>query len=247
MDIKEADILGESIYSHWYYVSKARAVKRLTTDLRPRSILDVGAGSGVFSRILLESTSAESSICVDPGYESDRDDECAGKALAFRRSVDDASADLVLFMDVLEHVDDDVAFLDQYSRSMAPGSHVLITVPAFQFLFSGHDVFLEHRRRYTIRSLESVTRRAGLEIVTSRYFFAFLFPVVVCQRLLNRALTSSGRTAARSALRRHSPVVNSLLTAIHAVELSVFRLNRLAGLSVFCLARIPADRKTTPA
>jgi hypothetical protein len=74
MDLKEEDILGADIGRHWYYRAKAAALRRAVGDLAPRRILDVGAGSGFFSRHLLAEAGAQSALCVDIGYPSERDD-----------------------------------------------------------------------------------------------------------------------------------------------------------------------------
>src|SRR5580693_7245398 len=79
MDLKEEDILGADIGRHWYYRAKAAALRRAVGDLGARRILDVGAGSGFFSRHLLAETGAQSALCVDIGYPSERDDSVAGK------------------------------------------------------------------------------------------------------------------------------------------------------------------------
>src|SRR5262245_12344142 len=108
MDLKEEDILGADIGRHWYYRSKAAALRRMVTPLRPQRILDIGAGSGFFSRHLLAEAGAQSALCVDIGYAADRDDSEAGKPVLYRRDTGPtADCDLVLMMDVLEHVDDD--------------------------------------------------------------------------------------------------------------------------------------------
>ena len=79
MDLKEEDILGADIGRHWYYRSKAAALRRAVTGLQPRHILDVGAGSGFFSRHLLAQTEARSALCVDIGMSA------FSKTLAKRR------------------------------------------------------------------------------------------------------------------------------------------------------------------
>ena len=236
MDLKEEDILGDAIAEHWYYVSKARALKRAISGLERGSILDVGAGSGIFSKVLLEDGFA-ASTCVDPNYDVEREESHAGKPLRFVKGVEASDAGLVLMMDVCEHVPDDAALIRQYADVVAPGAHFLITVPAFQFLFSAHDVFLEHYRRYTVASLEEAVRKAGLEVVRSHYYFAGIFPIAAAQRLYEKRILKQDPTLARSSLKRHSPVVNSALKALCAVELPVMKLNRAFGLSAFCLAR----------
>src|SRR3954466_4275186 len=107
MDLKESTLLGDHAAAHWYYRSKAAAIVRYLGDRKLDRILDVGAGSGFFTKHLLQHTPAASGLCVDTGYPDDYDEQCSGKPVAFRRSCDGVDADLVLFMDVLEHVDDD--------------------------------------------------------------------------------------------------------------------------------------------
>jgi hypothetical protein len=236
MDLKESEIIGEDAPRHWYYRSKAAAMLRYLDGQRFSRILDIGAGSGFFSKYLLEHSTAASGICVDTGYPRDWEEQHAGKTLAFRRSVDADQADLVMFMDVLEHVDDDVGMLVAYAAKATRGASLLITVPAFQWLWSDHDVFLEHRRRYDVADLEIAVRRAGLSIVRSSYYFGLVFPIAAALRLAGK-LRSKSTDAPKSQLKKHGAATNSILTAMCMAELPLLRLNRLAGLSVFCLAR----------
>src|SRR5262245_39516172 len=101
MDLKEEDILGADIGRHWYYRSKAAALSRAVKPVPFRHILDVGAGSGFFSRHLLAETAAQSAICVDPGYPNERHETQAGKPVRYLRNVGQVECDLVLMMDVL--------------------------------------------------------------------------------------------------------------------------------------------------
>lgn len=234
MDLKEEDILGTDIGRHWYYRSKAAALRRAVRDLAPKRLLDVGAGSGFFSRHLLSETTAESALCVDIGYPADRDDSVAGKPVLYRRDAGFTDCDLVLMMDVLEHVDDDRWLVRHYAEKVPSGAHFLVTVPAFSFLWSGHDVFLEHKRRYTLPAIEATMRDAGLEIVRGSYYFGFVFPLAAAVRLADRNTTEP-----RSSLKKQGGLTNGILTALCAAELPIFPINRLAGLSCFVLARKP--------
>jgi len=149
MDVKEQDILGDLINHHWYYRAKGAAMTRLLAGAPVRHVLDVGAGSGVFSRLLLDQGAIEAT-CVDPAYPSEHTEMQGGKPIRFVHVAANSDADTVLLMDVLEHVDDDTGLLREYVQNAAPGTRFLITVPAFMWMWSGHDVFLEHRRRYTL-------------------------------------------------------------------------------------------------
>jgi 2-polyprenyl-3-methyl-5-hydroxy-6-metoxy-1,4-benzoquinol methylase len=234
MDLKEEDILGGDIGRHWYYRSKAAALRRLVGGLRPQRLLDVGAGSGFFSRHLLARAGAQSALCVDIGYERDRDDSEAGRPVLYRRDCQATDCDLVLMMDVLEHVDDDAGLVRHYAAKVPSGAHFLVTVPAFRFLWSGHDVFLEHKRRYTLGEIERTLRAAGLEVVKGAYYFGLVFPLAAAVRLATRRDTQP-----RSSLSQHGALTNTVLAAACAAELPLFPLNRLAGLSAFVLARKP--------
>jgi hypothetical protein len=234
MDIKETYLLGEDIGEHWYYQSKARAMTQLLGIVQPSILLDVGAGSGFFSRHLLEHTTAKEAWCVDISYATERDSTIDDKPIHYRHSIDANPADLVLLMDVLEHVDDDTGLLREYLDKVSSGTRFLITVPAFQCLWSEHDEFLEHKRRYTLNQLETVVRNAGLTINTSAYYFGLVFPLAAALRLTQKLVAS--KRPARSQLQGHHALINAALRAVCMAELPVMERNRLAGLTVFCLA-----------
>jgi 2-polyprenyl-3-methyl-5-hydroxy-6-metoxy-1,4-benzoquinol methylase len=236
MDLKETDILGSSIDQHWYYASKAAATSRLLGNTPYKRILDVGAGSGFFSHHLLTHSSASEAWCVDISYDADSDATTGGKPVHYRRDIDAVDADLVLLMDVLEHVDDDVGLLRAYVEKVPSGSRFLITVPAFQFLWSGHDDFLEHKRRYTLAQLEAVVRNTGLTVKQGAYYFGLVFPIAAALRLLPKGAQPS---PPRSQLKQHHPLVNTILKTLCSVELPFMGANRLAGLTVFVLAQKP--------
>jgi 2-polyprenyl-3-methyl-5-hydroxy-6-metoxy-1,4-benzoquinol methylase len=233
MDLKEEDILGSDIGRHWYYQSKAAALRRMVGGLRPQRLLDVGAGSGFFSRHLL-ANGAQSALCVDVGYERTWDEMVGGKPVLYRRDCDATDCDLVLMMDVLEHVDNDAGLVSHYATKVPSGAHFLVTVPAFRFLWSGHDVFLEHKRRYTLAEIEQTMRTAGLDVVRGAYFFGAVFPLAAAIRLATR-----NDPTPRSTLKKHDALTNGLLAAACAMELPLFPINRLAGLSAFVLAKKP--------
>jgi trans-aconitate methyltransferase len=236
VDLKEEGVLGEFVEQHWYYRSKAAALLRMTSTLQSRRVLDVGAGSGFFSRKLLTGTEAQQALCIDPNYEKEWDESVVGKPIHFRRSCDSTNADLLIMMDVLEHVQDDQELLDSYVDMLTAGSYVLVTVPAFMFMWSGHDEFLGHYRRYTLKQMIGLLEESGLQLEQYCYYFGLVFPLAAAMRLLSR-LTSVQKDAPSSDLKKHNALTNSMLSFLCRMEIPLFRFNRLAGLSVFCLAR----------
>src|SRR6266550_5910490 len=211
MDLKELELLSGDQESHWYYASKSAALRKCLRDRSPEVILDVGAGSGFFTKVLLRDTTARSATCVDTGYPTDWSEIHFAKSISFRRTGGDPDADLVLFMDVLEHVDDDVGLLRAHVARARSGTRFVVSVPAFSWLWSSHDDFLHHRRRYTLSGVHELLSAAGLAPLTGFYFFGGLFPAVAAQRIWRRWRGAPDARTPRSDLRRHHPLTNAML------------------------------------
>ena len=145
--------------------------------------------------------------------------------------------DLVAMLDVLEHIDDDVAGLRSLCATLQRGGQVLLTVPAFPFLWSRHDELHHHKRRYRKRGLAAAAEAAGLEVVSISYFNTLLFPMAAALRLARNLLRRPG-----GADDEIPPAfVNRVLTAVFAWER--YLLHRVAlpvGLSLVLVARRPA-------
>lgn len=239
MDLKEQSQLGEDATGHWYYLSKGRAILAMLGPTTAKHLLDLGAGSGIFSRQLLQAGVTDRATCLDTGYPDELLAASDEPGLSFVRSTASRDFDLVLMIDVLEHVDDDVSFVRQYTKGLPGGTRVMVTVPAFRFLWSGHDDHLGHKRRYTRMHLRRVLSAAGLSIVDCRYFFAFILPVVMVRRLLGRILARITWSTTTSDLRRHSKLSNWLMTLLHDIERKLFfPFSYAGGLTVMCLARV---------
>jgi SAM-dependent methyltransferase len=207
-------------------------------------LLDLGCGTG---GMLGDMTAHDRSRCVGMDRSLVALKICRGKgfsallrgdgaALPFRRDAFGA----VLLLDVLEHLQDDVACLERVRDVCAPGGLVVIAVPAFQMLWSQHDVTFEHVRRYTAKQLVTVVRAAGLVPERVTYTNTLLFPLAAAWRL----------ASARLPLGRHAPKhdfvalprpLNRLLVWIYRLEARLLsRFDLPIGLSIVCLARRPS-------
>jgi len=235
MDLKEADILGSSIDRHWYYQSKAKVIVKLLKGFHPYKILDVGSGSAFFSRYLLNHTQVKECWCVDTSYVSDSVEIVGTKKIHFQREVKQLDVSLVLLMDVLEHVDNDIGLLQAYMAKVPTGTKFLISVPAFQYLWSAHDIFLEHKRRYTLSEIELVAKGAGLTNICGAYYFSAVFPIAIIMRLISKIIHKKSNLP-HSQLSQHHWLINKFLWFLCRVELSFMLHNRLAGLTAFCIA-----------
>lgn len=234
MDLKEQMSIAGDPSGHWYYISKGRAIKSLLGDQPIEKLLDVGAGSAVFSKMLVEEGRAGHATCVDTAYEKEFVGERRTDKIDYLRSVDLVDADTVLMIDVIGHADDDVALIRDYVERAQKGTRFLISAPAFQFLWSSHDEFLQHKRRYTLESLQQAVTAAGLAPVETRYFFGLLFPAAAAMRMTEK---KSGSEPAGSHLKDAPDWLNASLVALHDLErLALFPFNRLAGVTAFCLA-----------
>jgi len=191
--------------------------------------------SAFFSKFLITEYNAKEAWCVDINYQHEIDATEGEGTLHFRRSIDTVNANVVLFMDVLEHVDDDIALLTSYINKVPKNAKFLISVPAFQFLWSSHDVFLEHRRRYTLREIEKIAQRAGLTVRRGAYYFAAVLPIAATLRIAEKIYCGKNKHP-KSQVQQHDTLTNEILATLCSIELNILKYNRVAGLTAFCLA-----------
>jgi SAM-dependent methyltransferase len=176
---------------HWWYRGRRTVIDRVLcgVELPPRArILDAGCGSGR-NMIELNRHGTVTGVELSPTSASLAQDRNAGQVLTcsvLDMPFAEDSFDLAVSLDVIEHLDDDLAALRELRRVVAPGGALLVTVPAYQWLWSGHDEINHHRRRYTRRSLHDVAERAGWRQVRTSYFNSLLLPIAIILRVLDR-------------------------------------------------------------
>jgi SAM-dependent methyltransferase len=176
---------------HWWYRGRRVVLERVIDDLRLPArarILDAGCGSGrnmvelarhgTVTGIELSQTSVELARGRGVG------EVIAGSVLEMPFEAD--SFELAASLDVIEHLEDDIAALRELRRVVAPGGALLVTVPAYQWLWSGHDEVNHHFRRYTRRSLQRAGEQAGWQQVRTTYFNSLLLPAAILLRVLDR-------------------------------------------------------------
>jgi trans-aconitate methyltransferase len=217
---------------------------------RPLSVLDVGAGDAWFAEQLTTRLPVRRIVCWDTGYTPEflaSQPAPAGGALQLSRERPVGTFDLLLLLDVLEHVEDDRGFLAELVReSLAPGGHVLMSVPAWPQLFSSHDERLRHYRRYAPAAARRVLASAGLEVLRSAgLFHSLLVPRAV--QVAGERLTGRPRPPAHLGEWNAPPVVTGLVRGALACEgllsSAQARLGwSLPGLSWWALCRKQPDR-----
>ena len=227
---------------HWWYRGRRTVLERVLADLRLPArarILDAGCGSGrnmiEFARHGTVTGIELSDTSVALARERGAGEVVEGSVLEMPFDAD--AFDLAASLDVIEHLQDDLQALRELRRVVAPGGSLLVTVPAYQWLWSGHDEINHHFRRYTRRSLQQVGEQAGWHQVRTTYFNSLLLPAAILLRVLDRF----NRKTTESSLDLWVPPapVNWLLERPLALEAAMIgRGGRIpAGLSLLAVFR----------
>ncbi len=228
--------------SHWWHIGRRKILAAFVedicsrvTDRRPR-ILDVGCGTGANVLMLSQFGDAEGvdisedalAFCRERGLDKVKLGPAEG--LPYQ----DATFDLVTALDVVEHMDDDLAGLSEMRRVLRPGGRVLLFVPTFMFLWGLQDDVSHHRRRYRLPELERVLEQAGFEIERTTYAnITFFFPI-----LLMRKLMRVTGIKAESENNINVPALNGVLGRLLGAESYFLRyMNLPFGVSGLCVAR----------
>ena len=228
--------------THWWYVGRRRIIQSLVEKIRttlntsnPR-ILDVGCGTGANLKMLAGYGSAEGvdispqavEFCRERGLDSVK------LGAAEQLPYENESFEIVTALDVIEHLDDDVAGLREMRRVLRHDGRVLLFVPAFMFLWGVQDDVSNHRRRYTLPSLVKAVEAAGFAIEWSSYAnISFFLPVLLVRSLMRwlglRAATEYGINIS---------LMNGPFSQLFAAERFVLERGRLPfGVSAVCIAR----------
>lgn len=135
---------------------------------------DIGAGDKYFTSKLLSLTKGEV-FAIDNEYNKSKILKDGIICLNDKSLLENSSIDCIIMMDVLEHIENDDAFLEDVLKKLKPNGKLIITVPAMQFLFSPHDIFLKHYRRYSRKRLINLLQKHEVVIEQNYYFYSTLF------------------------------------------------------------------------
>jgi SAM-dependent methyltransferase len=232
---------------HWWWRSREAYLLGWIGRLHrraPRSrlrILDVGCGDGLFFERLeafgpVEGLEPDANVVTDPRWRDQIRPAALGEPSA---AVREKSYDLVLMLDVLEHIADDREALRAARSAVRPGGHLLLTVPALGWLWSRHDEVNDHFRRYNRSLLVALLRDAGFKVETVRYFFVWTVAPMLVRRWVSRPRAGrAGRPARDAAVSIPPTPVNKLLTLASRGEHALGNLIRWPiGSSLLALAR----------
>jgi hypothetical protein len=241
MDLKEI-ASGVDQNTHWYYQSKKLPLfhyfKKLPDSIK-YDIIDVGSGSGFFAKELLDAFPDKINVCylIDTEYTIEEiNDSLSTKLVKQTRIPDSISNSLVILMDVLEHLEDDVQMLaDIKNNSIGAANYYFITVPAFQSLWSAHDVYLCHYRRYTIATLRKLLLKSQFPFESVYYLYGTLFPLVWISRKMSSWFPPKEFT---SEMKPVAPLLNKILFSIARLDANYLDMNKIMGVSCVAFGKI---------
>jgi 2-polyprenyl-3-methyl-5-hydroxy-6-metoxy-1,4-benzoquinol methylase len=232
------DRMAEHDSTHWWYRGRrdvlSAIIKRKVTLPANARILEIGCGTG-HNLAMLGGFGDVDAIEIDDdsrAIASGRLGRDVGASpLPELAGVSDKSYDMIALLDVLEHVEDDRAALRATARRLRSGGTILLTVPQYPWMWSGHDVANHHHRRYTKATLRAAIADAGLALKMLQSFNSLLFPLAAADRLVARA---TGREGSDDAL--PPAPVNTVLEKVFAFErYLVGRVPMPPGLSLIAL------------
>lgn len=241
--------MDESVYhlhykqeeSHWWFAARSEIVRRMIEsygNLKPGdTILDIGCGTGAIMKELSDRYRVVgidmSPIAVEYSKKRGLKDVFVMPVQEFPR--DRYNVRAALLLDVIEHIDDDIDVLNSAREIVGPEGRVIITVPAYMWMWGAHDLLHHHKRRYNAETLRAALDRAGLEPVKLTYFNTLLFPLAAVKKLMDRKKTPSIDDVS---LDQPSGLVNKVFKSVFAAERGILPATNLPfGVSLLTVAR----------
>lgn len=245
MNVAEYERMYRLEDSYWWFVGRHRLMEALLrerygrpgTQARPLDILDIGCGTGAMS-IRLQGWGRVVSADFSPlalQFSRRRGLTHLAGADAMHLPFASERFDVLVAMDMLEHLPDDRAALCEFHRVLKPGGRMFAMVPAYPHLWSEHDVALMHHRRYLRREFAERFVTAGFRIEKLSHTMTALYPLVALQRRLNAR--KPPHDPPEAALPLLPAPLNAALTALLTVENALARrLNFPFGVTILCIA-----------
>lgn len=245
MKDKELAIMNEQGASHWWYLARSEllkhALKNFFVESQNLKILDLASACGNNFSIC---SNYGKTFCVDISWHAIN--FCKQKNIttviqgdAERLAFKTGTFDVVLVLDVFEHLKDDVSSLKEITRVLKENGKLIFNTPAFMFLFSYHDVALSHRRRYVPHDLKKKMDSANLQVKFITYWSFFIFPVILIIRRFSNYRKKNDEEILSDFYRKIPPFIEIILRFLSKIELFFIKRNISLpfGISLFGLAQ----------
>jgi ubiquinone/menaquinone biosynthesis C-methylase UbiE len=229
--------------NHWWFIGRRKIILSLIDHHNkqvPCRILDAGCGTGytalALSRYGKVSALDPSEAALD--YVKQRGIESVKQGSMTAIPYPSETFDIVTALDVLEHIEDDRSSIAELCRVLRPAGILVITVPAFNFLWSPHDDINLHKRRYTAAEIRNKIESSGLKIHKLSYFNFFLFPAILLVRFFRKAFPAPNEEAKSDFSIFNQGFINTMLQKILSAESKLLiYFNFPCGLSLVCVAK----------
>ncbi len=236
--------------SHWWFVGRRTIVmdqiNQIYKGQKDLEVLDVGCGTGL-NMHYLSKFGQVSGVDLSPTalkFCQERGHTRLVQAPLERLPFSKASFDLVTALDIIEHIDDDVAGLKEIFRVLKPGGRAVVLVPAYMFLWSLQDEVSSHKRRYVSNQIGRAVKKSGLEIERLTYANTLLFPVIYGGRMALK-LVRPFKKGIENENGLHPSWSNGILKTIFKAEAPLLRkVNAPFGVSILAVARKPFDTRS---
>lgn len=184
------DLIRENEKKSFWFAHRFNCLKQVLSNNISGITLDIGGGNGEFSNYL-QSIGLDT-ILLEPGDKGALNAIENGIHNVVNASLKDANFNdscfhFITLLDVLEHIEDDTSFLQEVFRILKPNGKLVLTVPAYPFLFSDFDKEVGHFRRYTLKKMNNLLKQNGFQIEYKTYFFSLLpIPIFVRRNVINK-------------------------------------------------------------
>lgn len=233
------DEMRESETEHWWFQARRDILLQVVKAFVPKgaAVLDVGCGTGFILEKLqddydvygLDHAEIAVNYCHERGLTSVK------QGLLGEETFNGKKFQLVSFLDVIEHIEDDLAVVSIAKSYLSDTGYLMITVPAFQFLWSAHDEIHHHKRRYTKDSLTNLLERAGYTVRYMTYFNTLLFPMIALIRAVGNLTGRHNASDAKPA----NKFLNDMLYQVFKSERALLpKVNLPFGVSLLAIAEV---------
>lgn len=242
--------------NHWWFIGRRTIIFKIFErylpqhhNTQPRAVLDVGCGTGLNLQYLghfgqargIDIAEEAVQYCHERGIQNVQQIE-PSLPLPF----EDNSFDLITLLDVLEHIDDDQNTLCELFRILKPNGMLLLTVPAYRFLWGTQDEVNDHKRRYTAPEIDAILAKTGFTLHRLSYFNTLLFPVIAGVRLIRKVLPKPTKLKSDNSMTKPG-VINTLLAKLFASEMILLKFCNLPfGVSIIGIASKGAETVHVP-
>jgi len=244
MKDKEIQRISEFEEDYWWFIGRKKIIQTMIENElkknRNLKILDVGCGTGGTTSDLKRFGAVYG---IDFSFSALQFSTKRGlqvlKGAVNKLPFLDDTFDMITMFDALEHIEDDLLVVKELSRILKKTGMIFITVPAYQFLWSGHDVAVSHFRRYNSKSISKVVSKGGLTMYRMSYFITIPFLPIALFRLFSKLKTKKPKSDL--AVIRFPKLIDKIFQNILFFESKLLqKINLPFGLSIICVAKIKA-------